>query len=295
MKRAGGYNIGEVTEMRFGPGGNPPSFYEQGHKSSLAMPAWLKNQGLDAYEYECVRGVKISQATAASLGALARENNVSLSVHAPYYINLAAEDEEMRARSREHILKSLRAAGWMGARTVVLHAATSTVRDRPATLGRVVRELDRVAAVAAAEGLDPGLMRPETLGKPSQLGLLEDVLTMCRTVGLAPAIDFGHLHAATRGSLVSRDDFLRVLDRMVQVLGPEVLAGLHIHFSPVEYGAAGEIRHRTTADPEFGPAFGPLAEAFWETGADGTVICESLDRQAEDALVFQKIYRARAG
>ena len=282
--------------MRFGPGGNPPSFYGQGHKSSLEIPAWLKNQGLDAYEYECVRGVKISQATAANLGTLARANGVSLSVHAPYYINLAAEDESMRARSREHILKSLRAAAWMGARAVVFHAATSAVRDRPAVLDRVVRELDRVATDAAGEGLDPSLMRPETLGKPSQLGLLEDILTMCRAVdGLRPAIDFGHLHAATRGSLVSREDFRRVLDRVVQVLGPEVPADWHIHFSPLEYGAAGEIRHRTTEDPGFGPAFGPLAEVLWEMRADGTVICESLDRQAEDALVFQKIYRALAG
>ena len=277
--------------MRFGPGGNQPSFYDQGHKSSLEMPPWLRSMGLGAYEYECVRGVKIGQGVAESLGRLARENDVSLSIHAPYYINLAAEDEGGRARSREHILKSLRAARWMGARAVAMHAATSTVRDRGVMLDRVVEELDRVMEEAALEGLDGLLVRPETLGKPSQLGMLEDILEICRRVkGLRPTIDFGHLHAATKGSLVAKVDFQRILDHAVAVLGPGFLDDMHIHFSPIEYTGAGEKRHRTTMDSGFGPAFQPLAEALLEAGAKGTVVCESYDRQADDALVFQEIY-----
>jgi len=279
--------------MRFGPGGNPPSFYDQGHKSSLEMPGWLRNMGLGAYEYECVRGVRISQPVAENLGALARENDISLSIHAPYYINLASEDEAQRARSREHIIKSLRAARWMGARAVVMHAGTSTVQDRETMLDRVIRELLRVMDEAAGEGLDGILVRPETLGKQSQLGLLDDILEMCRQVkGMQPTIDFGHLHAVTNGSLLQKEDFKRVLDRAVAVLGPGVLSDMHIHFSPIEYTCAGEKRHRTTLDPGFGPAFHPLAEALLEVGAQGTVVCESFDRQAEDALVFQEIYRS---
>jgi deoxyribonuclease-4 len=133
------------------------------------------------------------------------------------------------------------------------------------------------------------------LGKPSQLGLLDDILEICRRVkGLQPTIDFGHLHAATNGSLLAKEDFQRILDRAVAVLGPGVLAGMHIHFSPIEYTGAGEKRHRTTRDPGFGPAFQPLAEALLEAGASGTVVCESYDRQADDALVFQEIYRRAA-
>lgn len=282
--------------MRFGPGGNQPSFYDQGHKSSLEMPGWLRSMGLGAYEYECVRGVRISQTTATNLGAIARENDISLSIHAPYYINLASEDESQRARSREHIIKSLRAAKWMGARVVVIHAGTSTVHDRKAVLERVIKELQTVRDEAAAEGLDSLMVRPETLGKYSQLGLLDDILEMCRLVeGLQPTIDFGHLHAVSNGSLLKKDDFMRILDRAVDVLGPNMLNDMHIHFSPIEYTAAGEKRHRTTLDPEFGPAFGPLAAALLEAGAKGTVVCESLDRQAEDALVFQQIYRNLPG
>lgn len=281
--------------MRFGPGGNQPSFYAQGHKSSLEMPGWLASMGLDAYEYECVRGVKISQTLAASLGALAGEKGVSLSIHAPYYINLASADEALRARSREHIIKSLRAARWMRARAVVVHASASAVHDREAALNRIIAELELVLEEAAREGLDGMLVRPETLGKPGQPGMLEDILEICRRVrGLQPTIDFGHLHAATNGSLLTKEDFQRVLDRTVAVLGPGVLADMHIHFSPIEYTRAGEKRHRTTLDPGYGPPFLPLAEVLWESGAKGTVICESFDRQADDALVFRNIYRAAA-
>jgi deoxyribonuclease-4 len=251
--------------------------------------------GLDAYEYECVRGVKISQSMAETLGAAARNNDISLSIHAPYYINLASEDEATRTRSREHIFKSLRAAHWMGARAVAIHAGTSTVRDRAAALDRIVRELDLIMEEAARDGLDGLLVRPETLGKPSQPGMLEDILQLCRRIkGLQPTIDFGHLHAATQGSLLTKEDFQRVLDRIVAVLGPGVLRDMHIHFSPIEYTGAGEKRHRTTAEPGFGPAFQPLAEALLEAGAGGTVVCESFDNQADDAVVFREIYRRTA-
>lgn len=83
--------------VRFGPSGNSDSFYEQGHKSSVEMPAWLRDMGLSAYEYQCNRGVRISEEMARQLGEQARKSDIFLSIHAPYYINLASVKEDFDA------------------------------------------------------------------------------------------------------------------------------------------------------------------------------------------------------
>jgi deoxyribonuclease-4 len=83
-------------KIRFGPAGNSDSFYEQGYKSSVDMPKWLHEKGLSAYEYACTHGVNISEKTARAIGEEAGMYDIALSIHAPYYINLAAEDPEKK-------------------------------------------------------------------------------------------------------------------------------------------------------------------------------------------------------
>ncbi len=110
---------------RFGPAGNPQAFYDQGYKASIQMPAWLKEQGLTAYEYQSGRGVNIGEATAKNLGDAARANNIRLSLHAPYYINLASNEPEKQQKTIGYILDSLMAAGQMGAERVVFHPGSA--------------------------------------------------------------------------------------------------------------------------------------------------------------------------
>lgn len=276
--------------VKFGPAGNPDSFYAQGHKSSLDIPAWLKKLGLSAYEYQCVRGVRISEVMARKLGELARENGISLSIHAPYYINLATTDRELRLKTKGYILDSMRAAAWMGAKRVVFHPGSADKEDRPGSLSRAKKFLGEILAGAWEMGLGDIKVAPETMGKPSQLGNLEEVLELCTVGGMViPTVDFGHLHAAGRGALGDKNAYSAVLDRVEEKLGPEVLKNLHVHFSPVEFTAAGERKHRTTRDEGYGPDFRPLAELIKERGLTPTIICESAGLQAEDALVFKAI------
>lgn len=283
--------VGGMAEPRFGPAGNPDSFYRAGYKSSTDMPAWLRRLGLTAYEYQCVRGVHIKEDTARRLGEAAREHGVALSIHAPYYVNLAATDRTLREKTRGYLLDSLRAAVWMGATTVVFHPG-SPGEDRAAALERAARTLREVLDAAGEEGLDRVALAPETTGKDNQLGSLEEVLALCSLGGnVVPAVDFGHLYARSGGVLAGKEAFAEVLRAVERHLGRAVLTHLHIHFSPVEFGRGGEKRHRTTLDPGLGPDFTPLAELLVEWGLAPTVICESDGRQAEDALVYRDIYR----
>ncbi len=283
-------------QVRFGPAGNPDSFYQEGYKSSLDMPRWLAGKGLNAYEYQCVRGVHIKEATARKLGEAARQCGVALSLHGPYYINLAATDPSIKAKTRRHFLDSLRAAHWMGARPVVFHPGGGSKADRAAAFRQARKNLTELLAAAEDEGLGEIIVAPETMGKPTQLGNLEEILEFC-TLGkqVVPAIDFGHLHAAGAGALSGEEHFAAVLDRVEEVLGKEAVQCLHIHFSPVEFTSAGERRHRTTLDEGFGPDFTYLARQIIKRDMSPTVICESNGRQAEDAMVYQNILQRVTG
>lgn len=277
--------------IRFGPAGASPSFYEEGHKSSLDMPEWLSKLGLNAYEYQCSRGVNIKEETAARLGQLAREHDIAISIHAPYYINLSTTDPKIRAKTRGHVLKSLKVGRAMGAKTVVFHPGAGSGGDRREILVRAKAFLKEILAEVEEEGLSQIFLAPETMGKKNQLGSLEEVLELCELGRqLVPAVDFGHMHAVTGGGFSEKSSFAAVLDRIEERLGREYMQNLHIHFSPVEFTAAGEKKHWTTLETHFGPDFTPLAELLVERNLTPTIICESSGRQAEDAVVYKEIY-----
>ncbi|MBQ3180560.1 MAG: TIM barrel protein [Firmicutes bacterium] len=276
----------------FGAGGNSDNFYAEGHKSSLDACEYLARLGLTAYEYECTHGVRLSDAFCAALGHSARQLGIALSVHAPYYINLSSEDDTVRQKSLTHITKALRAADKMGAERVVFHPGTLGRQSREAALERAAAMLEEIVSEVRREGLlDNVYLCPETMGKKNLLGTLPEVLRLCEVdARVRPTIDFAHIHALTGGGLRGRQDFVRILDAIDAALGEEALQRLHVHFSPIEYTAAGEKKHRTLCDKEYGPDFELLAGLIAENGWQPTIICESAGTQDEDAVVFRNIY-----
>lgn len=277
--------------IRFGPAGASALFYAEGHKSSLDMPEWLDKRGLNAYEYQCSRGVNIGEEMAARLGQLAAERGIQLSIHAPYYINLSTTDPEMRVKTRGHLLKSLKVARAMRAKTVVFHPGAGSGGDRREILTRAKAFLKEIMVELEEEGLSGIFLAPETMGKKNQLGSLEEVLELCELGSqVVPAVDFGHMHAVTGGGFSEKSAFAAILNRIEERLGKVYLQNLHIHFSPIEFTGAGEKKHRTTLEANFGPDFKPLAELLVERNLTPTVICESAGRQAEDAMIYRDIY-----
>ena len=256
------------------------------------MCQWLQNLGLQAYEYECSRGVRVSKTFCTTLAAQAKRYNIKLSIHAPYYINLASTDSAIVDKSRYHILKSLQAANWMEAERVVFHPGARGDSTRAEAYKRLENALYQLVVDARQEGLlDFVRLCPETMGKINMMGHLQEVLDLCKLdPSLYPAIDFAHLYALGGGNLRNEKDFGNILDKTEKVLGRQKLEGLHIHFSPIEYTKAGEKRHHTLAEKEFGPDFYYLAQALLQRDLEPVIICESAGTQAEDALEFQRIY-----
>lgn len=285
-----------MSHPRFGPAGNAESFRAMGYRHTIQVPEYLERKGLDAYEYQCGRGVRISQEAAAQLGEEARKRGISLSVHAPYYISLSSLEEEKREKSIDYILQTARAAKAMGAERIVVHTGSCSKISREEALELAAGTLARAVEALRSEGLDSVHICPETMGKINQLGTLEEVVELCsRSESLIPCIDFGHLNARTLGGLGDFAAVQHIFTLMEDRLGTDRMRRFHGHFSKIEYTKGGEKAHLTFSDRQFGPAFEPVAEMILRKGCTPTIICESAGTQAEDAAWMQQLCRKMAG
>lgn len=275
--------------IRFGPAGNANSFYQAGHKSSLEIPEYLASVGLNAYEYQCGRGVNVKSSFCQQLGEKAEEYGIFLSIHAPYFINLGTPDSAVMESSLRHIAKSLAAARDMGATRIVVHPGSVGKGTREEAAARAKRLLAKVAEDLLPAFPDISLCL-ETMGKVNQLGTLDEVISLCQVdKAFMPAVDFGHLHARGIGAIKGRDDYQEILQRIDAGLGAEAVQNLHIHFSAIEFSKGGEVRHRTFAETEYGPDFEPLAELIARDALTPVIISESAGFQTEDALAMKEM------
>ncbi len=277
---------------RFGPAGNSESFAAAGFKSTLQAPAWLAQMGLTAYEYQCGRGVRVSVDSALQLGALAKEHDIALSLHAPYFISLASVDPQKRDNSITYILDSARTVSLMGGDRIVVHPGGLGGRSREEATALAKETLVRAQAALDENGLSGVHICPETMGKINQLGNLDEVLDMC-TVDerFYPCIDFGHLNSRTQGEVNSTAAFEQVVDTITNRLGVERGRRFHVHFSKIAYTAGGEKCHLTFEDDVFGPDPAPLMEVIAARNLAPVVICESAGTQAEDALSMMQLWK----
>lgn len=278
-----------MNKLKFGSAGNPDAFYEAGLKSSWQMPAWLAEQGLGAYEYSAGRGVRLTEATATKIGEQARQYGIAVSVHAPYFINLATLEPEKAVNNERYLTDSLRAAEFLGADRVIFHVGSPVKLERNQAVLQVQRALDSFLTNYDDVGRAV-LLAPETMGKKNQIGTLEEIVDLCKISSrLIPTIDFGHLHAAQNGGFDKIDDYLRAYEYIAEHLGEAVLYNFHVHFSKIEFTKAGEKRHWTFADA-YGPPYEPFMDSLIQTGYTPRIICESSGTQAQDAAIMQAYY-----
>ena len=279
--------------IKFGPSGNSLSFYAAGYAHTEQSAAFVRGLGLDCFEYSFGRGVRMSEAKARSVGAAFAAEGVEISVHAPYYINFANPAEESAENSYRYVLESGRALRAMGGVRCVFHSATQGKLPREEAVRLTEERLKELCARIYAEGLQDLRFCPETMGKIAQIGTLEEVVRFCKIDPVfLPAVDFGHLNAREQGSLVTEQDYLDRLSYLTAELGYERVKHFHVHFSKIQYGGKGEIRHLTFEDTQYGPEFAPLAAALVKLRLEPYIVSESAGTQAEDALAMKRLYEA---
>ena len=276
----------------FGPAGNSEDFYDEGNRTVYQVPDWLKKHGLEAFEYQCGRGVKISDDAAADFGKMAKDINIRLSVHAPYYISLSSVEKEKRDNSIDYILRTLRAAKCMGADRIVVHSGSCGSITRAEALRLAEDTLRRAIKAADENGFGDIRICPETMGKVKQLGNITEVIKLCRIdERMLPTLDFGHINAQSLGRYNTKEAVAEIFDAVYDKLGAERCRNFHAHYSRIEYTRAGEKKHRTMDETEFEPDFEPIAELIAERGLTPRIICESAGTQTGDAVRMQQMYR----
>lgn len=285
-----------MENIWFGPAGTAESFAAMGYKKTTQIPEYLEKLGLNAFEYQCGRGVRVNDQTAESLKKDFAERGLRMSLHAPYYISLSSLEEEKRRGSVRYILESAAAAKKLGADRVVVHSGSCGKISREEALALAKDTLKMALAALDDAGLSDITVCPETMGKMNQLGTLEEVLELCTIDDrLLPCIDWGHLNARTLGGMTTREQFEEAFRLFDNKLGRDRLRVFHSHFSRIEYTEnGGEKRHLTFADEKYGPWFEPLAETILKYGCAPVIICESAGTQSEDAAAMRDCYRGLA-
>jgi len=268
----------------FGTAGIPARAKGQGTDDGVREVARL---GLGCMELEFVRGVHMNTALAARVKGVADELRVALSVHAPYWINLNAKEKPKLVRSIDYILDSARVGFAAGARDIVFHPAFYTGDDPVVVHERVKESLIRIRETLVAEGVDV-VLRPETTGKPTQYGSLEELVRLSAELpDVLPCVDFAHLHARSGGAMNTEPEFHEALDLIERGLGPSALGKMHIHISGIEYTTKGEREHLRLADSDMN--WKGVLSVLHDRGASGAVISESPVLE-DDALLMKSFY-----
>lgn len=279
--------------IKFGPSGNDEEFYAAGYKHTEQAAKYVREKGLDCFEYSFGRGVNMGEGKAVSIGEAFAAENVEISVHAPYFINFSNPDEEMARKSFGYVLDSARALKRMGGKRLVFHPAAQGKMEREAAVSLCEERLKRLCEYIYLNNLEDLTFCPETMGKTAQIGTVEEIARFCQIDKVfTPCVDFGHVNAREQGSLKTEQDYAARLEYMLDVLGKDRMDGFHVHFSKIKYGGKGEICHLTLDDEVYGPEFAPLAVALKKYDLHPYIVSESAGTQSRDALIMKNIYNS---
>jgi len=275
--------ISAAKNLLFGTAGIPHSAAKDSTLSGIECISKLK---LDCLEIEFVKGIKMGTDTAKKIRETAQAHNISLSAHAPYYVNLNAEEEGKRLVSQERILATARMAETCGARSVIFHCGYYGKSTPEQAYKPILKGVKEVSSILKSER-SKVVLRPETMGKRSQFGSLEEIIQLCREVdGILPCLDFSHIYTRD-GKVNSYNEFYRIFKKIEKKLGKRALKNGHIHISGAEYTKKGERKHINLQESDF--RYDDWIQALKDFEVEGMVICESPNLE-QDALMLKKLF-----
>lgn len=277
--------------FRFGTVGSPISRPKR-PGGSIGSIIHTRSLGMGALELAWVRSVRISEGKCAEIKETAKQEDILLSIHAPYFINLNADSEEW-PKSRKRLMDAAHFGNLAGATEIVFHPGSYFKRDPKIVLEKAIPRLQGCVDELRADGNEVTL-RPEIMGKSAMLGSLDDTLEMSKAIkGVAPCLDFAHLHARNGdGSVNSYEEWIEALTKYQKKLGKRAMKNLSCHLSGIEYGPKGEKHHLPMKESDF--KLKPLLKALYDMGCGGRILCESPIME-EDALYFRKEWMKISG
>jgi deoxyribonuclease-4 len=280
-----------ALSFQFGTVGSPLATPKK-PGGSVGAIEYSKSLGLEALELGWVRAVRVTEETCAAIKLAGESHGVGLSVHAPYFINLNADEVEW-PKSRQRLMDAAHYGNLAGATDIVFHPGSYFGRDPLEVLTVAIPRLQGCVDELRAAN-NPVVLRPETMGKSAMLGSLDDTLAMSKAIpGVEPCLDFAHLHARPGdGTVNSYEEWASTLEIYGKNLGADALKRLHIHLSGIEYGPKGEKNHLKLEEADLD--LKALLHALKDFGCAGRILCES-PAMEEDALIMLKTWKEVSG
>jgi len=274
-----------MKKLLFGTAGIPISTPDHNTENGVR---YVRELGLDCMELEFVRSINITKERAPTIKGIAKKENVVLTCHAPYFINLNAIEKPKLYASMNRILNSARITHLCGGYSVTFHAGFYLKMEPEKVYNNIRDKIKEIRKTLDNEGVDIWL-RPETTGKPTQFSGLKDLLNISQEVeGVMPCVDFAHMHARTAGKNNTTEEFRDMLQQIEKALGKEGLKNMHIHMSGINYTEKGERNHLILEQSDMN--YKDLLKVWKEFKIAGVVICESPNIE-EDAKLLQETYR----
>ena len=275
-----------MNELKFVTAGQPICNGSAGYENAFNILEKLK---LDGLELEFVHGVRMTAQNRKLVKKCAAEKNMVLTAHGPYYINLNSKEEEKIEASITRVLDTARIGSELGAYSITFHAAFYMGMPQDAVYKKVEESMARVCATLAEEG-NTIWVRPETTGKGTQWGNLEEIVKLSKTFEqVLPCVDFSHLHARTNGKYNTYDEFCAIFDHIAKELGSNAIENFHAHIAGIEYGEKGEKKHLMLKESDMN--YKDLMKAFKKFDVKGVVVCESPIME-EDAVLLKEYYQS---
>ena len=275
-------------KLRFGTAGIPVG--ARGTDTNGGIE-YVRKIGLDAMELEFVHSVFLKEEKAKAAGKAARENDIFLTAHAPYYVNLNAAEKEKIEASKKRIVDSARALSFAGGYSCTFHPGYYLKEDPNIVFNRMREQFKDIIRILDNEGIDNVWIRPETTGKGTQFGNFAELLRLSEEFErIMPCIDFAHLHARSNGEYNTKKEFEKILQLVEKHLGKRGLENMHVHFSGIEYSEKGERNHLVLKDSDFN--YKDWINVVRDFKVNGVFISESPNIE-DDALLIKKMYEGK--
>lgn len=273
-----------MDSLKFVTAGQPICNGSAGYDKAFDI---LQNLNLDGIELEFVHGVRMSPANRVLVKKISKEKNMVLTAHGPYYINLNSKEDEKIAASITRVLDTARMGKELGAYSVTYHAAFYMGMKPEDVYKKVEKSMEEICKTLDEEGNDIWV-RPETTGKPTQWGNLEEIVKLSKDFKqVLPCVDFSHLHARTNGLYNTYDEFCKIFETIGNEIGSYALENFHAHIAGIEYGPKGEKKHLMLKESDMN--YTDLLKAFKKFDVKGVVVCESPIME-QDAVLLKDYY-----
>ena len=273
-----------MDSLKFVTAGQPICNGSAGYDKAFDI---LQNLNLDGMELEFVHGVRMSPANRVLVKKISKEKNMVLTAHGPYYINLNSKEDEKIAASITRVLDTARMGKELGAYSVTYHAAFYMGMKPEDVYKKVEKSMEEICKTLDEEGNDIWV-RPETTGKPTQWGNLEEIVKLSKDFKqVLPCVDFSHLHARTNGLYNTYDEFCKIFETIGNEIGSYALENFHAHIAGIEYGPKGEKKHLMLKESDMN--YTDLLKAFKKFDVKGVVVCESPIME-QDAVLLKDYY-----